>query len=172
MGTLTKNQEHGRLGLQIIAGIVFISFTILSTAAYAQKVAPEVSFASGYSFSQGDVYIDMSFGEFAVTTIGSSNQIITQGFLQPLNIEIPCSKPEFVYYPNPVVKTITIEALDCDVDLAYVEIFDLLGTTVLTAAPTDNLVDLSSLGVGVYIIRTFNSSMQFLGSIKVVKVTA
>ncbi len=172
MGTLTKNRDHGRLGLQTIARIVIISITILSTSVYAQKVAPEVSFASGYSFAEGDVYIDMSFGEFAITTISSSDQIITQGFLQPFKIELPCATPDLVYYPNPVVKSLTIEALDCEVDLAYVEVFDLLGTTVLTAAPTNNLVDLSSIGVGVYIIRTFNSSMQFLGSIKIVKVSA
>jgi len=36
----------------------------------------------------------------------------------------------------------------------------------------DNSLDLSELGVGVYIIRAYNSVQQVVGSLKIIKITA
>jgi len=137
----------------------------------AQKLSPTVTDAVGYRFSQGGTYVDMSVGELAVTTISASGNVITQGFLQPIKIEQPCATPTLVYYPNPVVRTMTLAATDCDVVVTYIEAYDLFGKEVLVAPATNNEVDLSPIGVGVYLLRAYAEDGQLLGTVKIIKIT-
>lgn len=137
----------------------------------AQLVSPAVTDAYGYKFSQNGTFIDMSIGELAITTIKSSDQVITQGFLQPISIEQPCVEPELVYYPNPVVKELTVAAIDCDVLVDHIETYDLFGKQVLLASSKNNKVDLSPIGTGVYIIRAYAADGQLIGTLKIVKTT-
>jgi hypothetical protein len=140
--------------------------------ASAQLVSPTVTDGHSYNYNINGVFIDMSIGELAITTLESSTQIITQGFLQPTLIEQPCVEPELVYYPNPVVTHITIEATSCDVHVEYVEAYDLFGKSVLIADANENSIDLSSIGVGVYMLRVFASNSELMGTIKIIKITA
>jgi len=137
----------------------------------AQIVTPAVTDTHSYNYGKNGVFIDMSIGELAITTLTSSSQIITQGFLQPISIEQPCDIPELVYYPNPVRDKITIEATDCDVSVAYIIAYDLFGKLVLEADASENTVDLASIGVGVYLIRVFANDAQLLGTLKIIKIT-
>jgi Secretion system C-terminal sorting domain len=150
----------------LVAGILF-SFLALQ----AQNITPALAEAFNYSYGRNGVYVDMSIGELAITTIGSSKNIITQGFLQPIDIEQPCNIPVLVSYPNPVVDKVTIEAADCDVYVAYVEAYDLFGKSVLVANAKQNMIDLTSIGVGVYLLRVFANNAQLLGTIKIIKIT-
>ena len=138
----------------------------------AQDVSPSMADGSGYHFAKDGIYIDMSVGELAVSTLTTSSQVITQGFLQPMSIEQPCAAPELIYYPNPVVDKMTIAALDCDVHISYVEAFDLFGKLALLAESEGNIVDLTSIGVGVYFLRVYADSGQLIGTVKIIKTTA
>jgi type IX secretion system substrate protein len=151
----------------LVSGILF-SFL----AVQAQNVTPAIVEAFNYSYGRNGVYVDMSIGELAITTIGSSENIITQGFLQPIDIEQPCDVPVLVSYPNPVVDKVTIEAAECDVYVAYVETYDLFGKSVLVADARQNTIDLTSIGVGVYLLRVYANNAQLLGTIKIIKITA
>lgn len=147
-------------------GIVCSFFTI-----QAQNITPAITEAFIYSYGRDGMYVDMSIGELAISTIGSSENIITQGFLQPINIEQPCDVPVLVFYPNPVVDKVTIEAADCDVYVAYVEAYDLFGKSVLVADARENTIDLTSIGVGFYLLRVYANNAQLLGTIKLIKIT-
>jgi hypothetical protein len=172
MRTLTKQyQIIDQIPYWAGIGMLWI-FVLIPFGASSQSVSPDVADASSYKFSQSGIYVDMSFGEFAVSTIRSGDQIVTQGFLQPISIEQPCAAPQLVYYPNPVISSLTIEALDCDVRIEYAEVYDLFGKNVLEGVVVDNSLDLSELGVGVYIIRAYNSVQQVVGSLKIIKITA
>ena len=65
-----------------------------------------------------------------------------------------------------------IPILDCDLSIEYAEVYDLFGKNVLEGTVVDNSMDLSELGVGVYIIRAYNSVQQVVGSLKIIKITA
>ena len=140
--------------------------------AKGQQVVPSDNGSSGLFFSQDGLFIDMSSGEIAVSTIQTGNTIITQGYLQPIGIEQPCSNPQIVYYPNPVINRITIEAVECDFKLGRVEAVDLFGKLALETSAYENSVDLTPIGVGIYILQVFNTEDQFIGSVKIVKISS
>lgn len=172
MITMTKNLIAAILFRPAGKHLLALVMILASFSASAQIVSPTVTDSHSYNYSKNGVFVDMSIGELAITTIESSSQIITQGFLQPINIEYPCDVPELIYYPNPVVDVITIEATECDVHVAYIEAFDLFGKSVLIADATENSIDLAPIGVGVYLVRVFASDNQLLGTIKIIKISA
>ena len=157
-----------------LAGKLLFAVIMLFGAlfSYAQKVSPSMADGGGYHYAKDGIYIDMSVGELAVSTLTISSQVITQGFLQPISIEQPCAVPELVYYPNPVVDQITLAATDCDVHVNYVEAFDLFGKLVLLVEAEENVVDLTPIGVGVYFLRAYNQGGQLVGTVKIIKTTA
>ena len=146
-------------------------FCLFASNILAQNISPSVTNTYAYKFTNSGVYVDISIGEVAVKTIKSSNLILTQGYLQPISIDQPCASPSLVYYPNPVVNSITLAASNCDLSLSYVEVNDLFGKKVLTANASNNLVDLTSVGVGIYILRVYDSVGELIGTVKIVKTT-
>jgi len=151
----------------ITTGLLWLAFL----SGHAQQLSPQVTYASGFGFSQQEVFVDMSVGELAITTISTAGQTITQGFLQPIKLSVPCSDAQLAYYPNPVISTITLAATDCDLLVDYIEAYDLFGKLVLQTATVDNVADLSSIGVGVYLLRAYTADRQLLGVAKIVKTT-
>ncbi len=161
MGRLTDNRK------MIIAGLLWLAFW----PGYAQQLSPQVTYAPGFGYKQQAVFVDMSVGELAITTISTAGQTITQGFLQPIKLSVPCSDAKLAYYPNPVISTITLAATDCDLLVDYVEAYDLFGKLVLQTTTVDNVADLSAIGVGVYLLRAYTADRQLLGVAKIVKTT-
>jgi hypothetical protein len=171
MRAMTKSLIAAMLFQRASKPLLVMVFILATYSASAQLVSPTVTDSHSYNYHNNGVYIDMSIGELAITTLESSSQIITQGFLQPTSIEQPCDIHELVYYPNPVVDKITIEATYCDVHVKYVEAYDLFGKSVLVADASENTIDLASIGVGVYMLRVFASNAKLLGTIKIIKIT-
>ena len=159
---------NSRLGTFLLVILCLLTVSQL----HAQNVSPSMADGSGYHFAKDGVYIDMSVGELAVSTLTISSQVITQGFLQPMSIEQPCASPELIYYPNPVVDKMTIAALDCDIHVSFVEVFDLFGKLALVTESEENIVDLTPIGVGVYFLRAYADSGQLIGTVKIIKTTA
>jgi hypothetical protein len=134
---------------------IFAAFVVIlmTFAIHAQQsIAPSVNNLAGTDGKFSDVFITTSIGEPAITTISSSEAIITQGFLQPELI--PCVNLEFAYYPNPAKDLITIEAYGCEVRIASMQIVDLTGRLLTTALPTrNNELNLGDLAQGVYFVK-------------------
>ena len=102
--TMTNNLLALRLARPLCKYLFLVSILFCVQSVDAQNIAPNVANAYGYQFERNGVYIDASIGELAVSTLNSASFIVTQGYLQPISIEQPCSNPELVYYPNPVVE--------------------------------------------------------------------
>lgn len=134
---------------------IFVAFAVflLPFALQAQQsIAPSVNNLAGIDGKFSDAFITTSIGEPAITTISSSESIITQGFLQP--DLMPCTNLEFRYYPNPAQDLITIEAYGCEVRIASMQIVDLTGRLLTTALPTKlNELNLGDLAQGVYFVK-------------------
>lgn len=132
-----------------------------------QSIAPSVNNLAGIDGKLSDVFITTSIGEPAITTISSTESVITQGFLQPEML--PCTNLELQYYPNPAQDLITIEAYGCEVRIESMQIVDLRGRLLTTALPTrTNELNLGDLAQGVYLIKV-KLTNQDVHTITVVK---
>lgn len=156
-----------------LVGALFITSLVLITSSVVrgQHIKPQVLNTAGFTFKADNQYFDMSVGELAITTLSIGQSSITQGFLQPISLFFPCSEVKLIYYPNPVIKEITIIAAGCDLELDYVKAYDMFGKVVLEGATLDNKIDLSNIGVGVYLLRAYNKERQAIGTVKIVKTT-
>lgn len=153
---------------------MFVAFVILfffSVGAKAQKVSAEVFNGWGKTFKVSSHTYDGSIGESSITTLKAGGYVITQGFLQPIDLKVPCGNVVLKTFPNPVLSELKIYAEGCDVEVAIVQAYDLFGKLVYQGEPLKNEIDLSGIGVGVYLIRAFDSNENVLGVVKVLKTT-
>ena len=163
---ILPGKMHGN-ARRLLLGILCILFSM--SAARAQRLTPEVITAGAFMYSSGNQYIDMAVGELVITTISGGQSVITQGFLQPISLSVPCNEFTLVYYPNPVQNELTIESSGCDLVLDFVEAYDLFGKIVLSGTTIDNKIDLSNIGVGVYLLRAYAKDHREIGSFKIIK---
>ena len=151
---------------------LFVAFLLLFAPVLLhaqQTIAPSVNNLAGIDGRLSDTFITTSIGEPAITTLGSKQGYITQGFLQPELL--PCVDLEFIYYPNPAKDNITIEAYGCEVGIESIEIVDLWGRLLTTVrSPKDNQVNLGDLAQGVYLLRV-KLSNEDIHAISVVKMS-
>lgn len=152
--------------------ILVIAFTfIVIVNVNAQYIGANVIAGFGSTITVQDQTYDSSVGELAVTTLSSNNFSITQGFLQPISLKVPCADIVLKSFPNPVVTGIRIYAEGCDVEIANVKTYDLFGKLVYEAKPVNNQFNLSSIGVGVYLVRAYDANYNVLGVVKILKAT-
>ena len=137
----------------------------------AQEITPQLIAGSGWMVNIGNQQYDMSVGELGVTTISNGTYTITQGFQQPIDLFTPCAEFQLNYYPNPVGNRITIISTGCDLELGFVEAYDTFGKIIASGTTEGNEVDLSELGLGVYLLRAYTVDMQAIGVVKIVKST-
>ena len=151
--------------------VILMTGVFLSGISLGQSISPGVLGAGGLSGTKDIPHVDMSIGEVAVSTIASEKNILTQGFLQPFRIAMPCANSVISYYPNPVVDKMVLESSDCDLQVGRIQVVDLFGKISLDTQVNENMVDLRSIGVGVYILRMFTADERAIGSIKIIKIT-
>ena len=79
-------------------------------------------------------------------------------------------------YPNPTDNVVTLELSSAQQDMVYVQLFDVLGRTILIHPPTEvsagiNLmsIDLSTVSSGTYILQVMTKSGALTGDYKVMK---
>jgi len=144
---------------------------ILPIKSNAQQVSSSVLNGFGASISVQGQTFDSSMGELAVSTINAGGYIITQGFLQPIDLKIACGDVVLKSFPNPVISEITIFAEGCDVEVASVKTYDLYGKLVHVGNPINNKITFSNIGVGVYLVRAYNRNNQIVGVVKILKST-
>lgn len=152
-----------------LAAVLLIS--LFSMNVHAQQVSARVLNGWGKTIKTNGHTYDGSVGESGVITLKAGGYTITQGFLQPIDLKIPCGNVELKAFPNPVVSGMRIYADGCDVKIANVQAYDLFGKLVYEGVPFENEVDFSRIGVGVYMIRAMDTHNNILGVVKVIKTT-
>lgn len=150
--------------------IVFISAN-LPFNAYAQYVSASVFNGFGHSITVSNQTFDVSIGEMASSTFESGGYFITQGFLQPISLKVPCNNVQLRAFPNPVIAELSIIAEGCDLQIANVKTYDLFGKLVYEGRPINNQLNLSNVGVGVYLVRAYNINNEVVGVVKIMKAT-
>ena len=100
----------------------------LSMGSFAQSVIS----SSGNSASNGDFILSWTIGEGVISTIGSNDIELTQGFHQPLMIDVIAVGIEddlildIIAYPNPTYDKVMFEGGD-PVGIYHIRMIDKLG---------------------------------------------
>lgn len=151
--------------------VIIPLFIVNVTTSSAQQIEPFVMNGYGTSLINKNQTYGSSIGEMATSTISANGFTITQGFLQPISLKIPCDEVVLQAFPNPVIKEMSIFAEGCDIEVASIKAYDLFGKLVLEGRIVNNLINFSSIGVGVYLVRAYNTQEQEVGVVKVLKST-
>ena len=108
--------------------ILFKICFFISMGSFAQSVIS----SSGKSTSNGDFILSWTIGEGVISTIGSNDIELTQGFHQPLRIDVIAVGIEddlildIIAYPNPTYDKVMFEGGD-PVGIYHIRVVDKLG---------------------------------------------
>ena len=108
--------------------ILFKIYFFISLGSFAQSVIS----TSGNSTSNGDFILSWTIGEGVISTLGSNDTELTQGFHQPLIIDIIAVGIEddfildIIAFPNPTYDKVMFEGGD-PVGIYHIRVVDKLG---------------------------------------------
>lgn len=139
---------------------------------YSQNSSPQVLNPFGYSFTGGNVVIDISLGEPFIETFQSNGYMFTNGFLQP-NYQLLAVNQiveldnKIKYYPNPTSNFLNIET---DIDYSMIKIIDLTGKTVQIFQASLKQISIENLANGLYEVILFRDNITPITNFKISKI--
>ncbi len=167
---LIRRYQKGHFSSQYACVFILtLCLTNLWGSSSAQYVSSNVINGFGTTVSTGGNTFDSSLGELAISTIEGGGFIITQGFLQPIDLKVPCGNVSIRSFPNPVLEKMTIFSDGCDLEVAKIKTYDLFGKLVYEGKPMNNQINFSSIGVGVYLVRAYDAQNRVIGVVKIMK---
>lgn len=147
--------------------VLLLSFSAFFCA--AQKAMPHIINEAGFDLKGAGGVVTVSIGEPAISTLITSEFIITQGFLQPEII--PCKDNLLTFYPNPTHDELTVRSDGCEVQIQSMQLFDAWGRLITSIKPeSTHKVMLGDISPGVYFIKVFLSNYSSQ-TIKIAKVS-
>jgi hypothetical protein len=155
-----------------------IYFLICTYGVMAQKIDPQVLSTAGTRFQGSTINIDWTLGEFAITTIKGSANIITQGFHQPnyviTKLNDLTDNPGIIsVYPNPTSDLIQIKMTFDKVRLVQARLMDIHGKLIwnnqFKGQRIDETSSLKDLSNGIYILNFFIDDNQSTQAFKISK---
>jgi Secretion system C-terminal sorting domain len=156
---------------KLILASVFLSSLSLN----AQQIPQQVINASGSHFSNNGIQLTSNVGEPITTLLSSTDNVVTQGFVQPIKTDVPTALREFAaldnnftLYPNPSVSSVFLTFNTDLVPLKRVDVYANDGRLVLSQTLSNSTIDVSSLTDGIYWLRPISDEKQF-GLKKLVK---
>ena len=162
---MAPNHPCTKSYITLIIGIFVSQFTGL---VHGQSAITQLVNPFGTEVNIPDLLGYFSVGEAAISTIDGPGGIITQGFLQP-EINQPCSDFLLDFFPNPVSDKITIRDTECGKIIESIKLYDTYGKWVATYRLINRQADLTSFVPGVYLVRAYGTTNEFLGAFKIVK---
>lgn len=135
-----------------------------SSVANAQKIQQQIINSSGSVFSNNNISVTFNVGEPLTSMLSNNDSLLTQGFIQPLKIDLPTAleeEDECVLFPNPTVGIVNVTINEPKITLTRVDIYTNDGRLVLSKNLTNNSFDMSSLPDGIYWVLPFSNDKQF-----------
>jgi len=169
--------------MKLIALIIVVLLSTINLK--AQDLSPTVISTAGKDLVSGEYRLSFTIGEIAVTTLKSSNNILTQGFQQPPNLYLSDIKNNSAIdvsinvYPNPTQDIVNVSITDISPNATYsIYVFNNFGQ--LMTVPYENIqhsegtnftIDLTNFARGNYFIRVINTtSSENISDFKVLKI--
>ncbi|MDZ4758408.1 MAG: T9SS type A sorting domain-containing protein [Bacteroidota bacterium] len=150
--------------------VFLIIIFFISLSSYSQN-SPQVINTSGNYFFDINYLFEVSIGEPLIETFSNKSNILTQGFLQPLQPQASAitKATEGVFlscYPNPFVDKIYFQSNN---KLGLVQIFDMSGMLIISDYIIENNINLSWLSAGLYYLRLFDNFNMPIATLKICK---
>lgn len=141
-----------------------LSIVVMALSLHAQSSERYVISSSGGEMSSNQYSIDYTLGETVISTVQSSNYMLTQGFHQPISIKTSVPEEtsgEISLYPNPTSDQVFLD-LPENLNEVNVFLFTLNGQKVLSKShlSDESNINLSGLASGTYIISIINPKNQ------------
>lgn len=138
----------------------------------SQTISPELISPAGDHFSKNGVgSLSWSIGEVVTETLTNGSLIITQGFHQTYkptssNVNVPLFEAKV--YPNPTSDWINVKSKIGGVCLIkIIDTHGKLALPVINSNQSNNMINLSDLSSGTYILQIINK--EFQSEFKVIK---
>ncbi len=143
---------------------LLILFVFASIFSFAQTIYPATINTSGGRGTIGTKEYEYSIGEMTVvSTLSSSNVIVTHGVLQPIQqnaesiSETIFAKLNLEVFPNPTQGIISIQTKNSNVQLQNIQVLDITGKLIENIAcnknSTSSNVDVTAFASGNYILQ-------------------
>jgi len=161
-----KANSHRRL---IYPGIFILGLFILQPAK-AQSLERQVVSSSGATFNQDAYVLEFTLGEMMTTTF-EQEDVLCQGFQQAWAVVTAIgsilTEMDIKVYPNPTIDILHVE-VSAKTDL---QILDLHGRVVMSLhlAAGNEMIDVTELPAGTYIIRCMDMENRKESTFKLVK---
>ncbi len=156
--------------------IIFIIIFAGAIFAKAQHLTPMVISGGGSDSNTGDYHLSWTLGEATIATHIQQDVTLLQGFHQPNYIftrllESPVKDIDIQIFPNPASDHIKIDVAGVRNKLK-VELYDLPGRLVMISdlAPSINVIDLSAIPDGAYMLRVSGNNGIRLGIWRILKI--
>ena len=135
---------------------LFKIFFFISIGSFAQSVIS----SSGNSTSKGDIILSWTIGEGVISTIGNNDIELTQGFHQPLIVDVITVGIEddfildIIAYPNPTYDKVMFEGGD-PVGIYHLRVVDKLGRVLeqKTMPSQEFFLEMGRYNNGTYLIE-------------------
>ncbi len=158
----------------LVTVLLLFFFSLLKAQSRQQVLASSGSFTSN-----GNVSLSTTVGEPVIFTFSIPSTKLTQGFQQPYyetDSVVSLSGIDIVkvfVYPNPSSELIVIDLTDCDIELAKLNVTDVLGKTLFSQrlkVNELNTVYLNNLESGQYFFNVIDSKGNLLSTHKIQKI--
>lgn len=158
--------------------LFFIGFVFSNFGSMAQSADPTVISPAGKNDKTEKISLDWTLGETAVKTVVYGDDLITEGYHQPVIKVIssetvtPKSNYRFQIAPNPVKSVLNFRSSSDETAGLNIRLTDISGKIISVLAATANDskdIDMSALVSGIYLLSICNSEGNVIETFRVVK---
>jgi hypothetical protein len=145
-----------------------------------QSLTPTVYSTSGSTFENANFSLSYTIGEAITATVSTNNNILTQGFQQPV-YEVVSDVTNYAnslsininVFPNPTDKLVHVEFNAPENKKAVMYLYDISGKVISTEtlqANTVQTINLENAATGQYHLKIIDVSNQLLSTHKIQKI--
>lgn len=160
--------------------IVIITVSLTSFVTNAQSLTPTVFSILGSTFENANFSLSYTIGEPVMATLTNSNNILTQGFQQPL-YDVVSNITDYAnslflninVFPNPTNKLIHVELNASENKKALMYLYDISGKVITTETfqtNTTQTIHLENAASGQYHLKITDEYNQLLSTHKIQKI--
>ncbi|MCH8902732.1 MAG: T9SS type A sorting domain-containing protein [Bacteroidetes bacterium] len=170
-----------KLSILFKSAISVCAILLASFNANSQSLSPAVIASTGSYGTSTNVILTSTTGDLVIATGSQSTAIVTQGFIQPLNvtssIREQVSGLELTSYPNPALTELTVRIEAPGKYDLQIHVVDMLGRHINIPYQLDKtnglheyVLDLKDISPGLYLIRFISNEGEQTKSIKINKI--
>jgi hypothetical protein len=160
---------------------LFTSFMLLMlfSVAHSQSLEKQVFASSGNDLANANNQLNFTIGESLVSNVTSASNTIEQGFWKSaaqitLNVnDFIENNVELILYPNPVTDYLNIRFKEQTQNEFKLQLVDILGRSqnIISTlnSQSDNIVNVSNLAKGTYILNFTDTTTNKRISYKIIK---